>query len=239
MERARKVVRLIATGGVAAVLVAGATPGWAQPAAPAPKPAVDRARIVVTMGQDGNDTVEATYTVVNTVGLKEGMVEHALVRRPGAELGEIQVSGAASGAPTVDRREGISTVKVAVSGEPATYTLRYGVRRAAGTFAVPILTPRIPVAKSAPNVTIETALPSGTKADGEWFPSVERFDTRDGRTVLVHRVINIPSVAIAEYNRGGFLNPSLWTTMLGFGFLTVLVVWWFRHAAQRRPAAGP
>lgn len=235
MDTRRGGFELILSGAAVLVLAAWPAP---SPAQPAPKPAVDQAKIVIAMGQDGNDTVEVIYTVVNTASLKDGVVEHALVRRPGAELGEIQVAGAATGAATLERRAGISTVKVAVSGEPATYTLRYGVRRAAGTFAVPILAPRIPVARSAPNVTIETSLPPGTKADGEWFPSVERVDTRDGRTVLVHRVINIPSVAIAEYNRGGLLNPSQWTTVLGFGFLIVVLVWWFRHAAQRRPAAG-
>jgi hypothetical protein len=234
-RRGARALERIAIGAVVSLLTAWPAPGAAQPA---PKPAVAEARIAITMGQDGSDAVEATYTVVNTAGLKDGVVEHALVRRPGAELGPIEASGATTGSPQIDTRQGISSVRVTVSGEPATYTLRYGVRRAPGSFAVPIPTPRIPVARSASNVAIETALPPGTRADGEWFPSVERVETRDGRTVLVHRVINVPSMAIAEYDRGGFLTPSQWTTLLGVGFLLVVVIWWFLHAVRTRAVAG-
>lgn len=235
MDTHRSAFGWIAVGAVALTLAAWPVPGTGQPA---PKPGVAEAKIAITMGQDGTDTVEATYTVVNTAGLKDGVVEHALVRRPGAEVGAIEAAGAASGAPSIEQRQGISSVRVTVSGEPATYTLRYTVRRAAGTFAVPLPTPRIPVVRSAPNVTIETAVPPGAKVDGEWFPSVERFELREGRTVLVHRVINIPSVAIAEHDRGGFLSASQWITVLGIGFMAVVLVWWFRHSAERRPAAG-
>lgn len=239
MGKHRGFPRFVATGGVALALLGFAVPSPAQQAAPPPKPAVATAKIVVTMGQDGNDTVEATYAVQNTAGLKGGVVEHALLRRPGAEVGEIAATGAAAGPPSLERREGISIVRVTVSGEPATYTLRYPVRRAAGAFGVPLLTPRIPVAKSAPNVTIETVLPPGTKPDGEWFPAVERVETRDGRTVLVHRVINIPSVAIAEYGQGRVFTARLWISVIALAFLGVVLVWWFAHAMpQRHPASG-
>jgi hypothetical protein len=211
-------------------------PGWAQQAPP-PKPVVAEAKILVTMGADGQDTVQATYTVLNVAGLKDATVDHALVRRPGAEVGAVEASGAATGAPATTQKGGISSVRVTVSGEPATYTLKYGVRRAAGTYAVPLLTPRIPVAKPLPNVTIETALPPGQKLDGEWFPSIDRTETRDGRTVVIHRVINIPSVTIAEYGRNVWLTPSLLITLVAVGFLLVVIVAWFRHAAA--PVAAP
>jgi hypothetical protein len=202
-----------------------------------PRAAVEQARILVTMG-DGDDTVEATYTVQNTAGLQDRVVEHVLVRRPGAEVGDVQASGATSGTPTVERREGLTRVRVPVNADPATYTLRYTVRRAPGTYAVPIVAPNIPVARSEPNVTIETTLPPGQNQEGEWFPSIDRTETRDGRTVLVHRVINVPSVTIAEYGRGSPFNLSLWITVVGFGLLAIILVWWFRHALVRQPAAG-
>ncbi|MGH7265269.1 MAG: hypothetical protein ACREMB_10510 [Candidatus Rokuibacteriota bacterium] len=240
MERRRALGalgRLIATAGAILTLLLGAVPGYGQTAAPAPKPGVREARIAVQMGQDGADTVEATYTVVNTAGLKDGVVDHALVRRPGAEVADVQASGAATGPPTVEPREGLGSVRVTVSGEPATYTLRYTVRRSPGVYAVPVLSPRIPVTRSAPDVTIETTLPPGTRLEGEWFPAIHGVETRDGRTVLVHRVINIPSVTIAEYDRGGLLTPSQWTTLLGLLFLAVVFVWWFSDALPKRRAA--
>jgi hypothetical protein len=221
----------------ALALLLGAGPASAQPAAPAPKPGVREAKILVRMAQDGADTVEATYTVVNTAGLKDGVVEHAVVPRPGAEVADVQASGAATAPPTLAPREGLGSVRVTVSGEPATYTLRYTVRRGPGVYAVPILSPRIPVTRSAPDVTIETTLPPGARLEGEWFPALQGVETRDGRTVLVHRVINIPSVTIAEYDRGGLLTPSQWTTLLGLLFLAIVLVWWFRDALPRQRAA--
>lgn len=239
MDTRRTVWRVVATAGGLLVLLTVAGPSAGQPAAPPPKPGVAEAKIRVSMGQDGNDTVEASYTVLNTAGLKDRVVEHALVRRPGAEVGEIQATGAVTGEPSLERRQGISSLRVTVSGEPATYTLRYTVRRAPGVYAVPLLSPRIPVAKSLPNVTIETSLPPGTKLDGEWFPSLHAVESRDGRTVLVHRVINIPSVTIAEYGRGWLLTPSQWTTLIGLAFLAAVLIWWFSHAMrQRHPATG-
>jgi 5-formyltetrahydrofolate cyclo-ligase len=221
--------------GLLLSLLALPLPGYTQPA---PKPAVQQARIVVTMTEGGADSVEATYTLQNTTGLRDGVIEHILARRPGAEVGDIQASGAATGAHgVVARREGMARVNVPVSGEPATYTLRYTVHRAPGTFAVPILAPGIPVARSEPNVTIETLLPAGMRQQGEWFPSVERIESREGRTVLVHRVINVPSVAIAEYGQGGsFFSLSLLVTLAGLAVLLPILAWWFRHVLARRPA---
>jgi hypothetical protein len=239
MDTQRGSCQSVTVVGIALVVLGVTAVGWAQPAAPPPKPAVATAKVAVSMGADGNDTVEATYTVQNTAGLKGGVVEHALARRPGAEVGEIAAAGAATGPPELERREGISILRVTVSGEPATYTLRYPVRRAAGAFAVPLLVPRIPVARSAPNVTIETTLPPGSRPDGEWFPSVERVETREGRTVLVHRVINIPSVTIAEYGTGRVVTARWWIGAVALVFLGLVVVWWFAHAMpQRRPAGG-
>jgi hypothetical protein len=203
-----------------------------------PRPVVEQARILVTMADGGDDTVEATYTVQNTAGLQDRVVEHILVRRPGAEVGDVEASGATAGTPTVERREGLTRVKVPVNADPATYTLRYTVRRAPGTYAVPIVAPNVPVARSEPNVTIETTLPPGQNQEGEWFPSIDRTETRDGRTVLVHRVINVPSVTIAEYGRGSPFNLSLLITVVGFGLLAIILVGWFRHALVRQPAAG-
>jgi hypothetical protein len=216
------------------VLLVPPLPGHAQQ----PRPAVELGQIVVNMADGGDDTVEATYTVQNTGGLEGGVLEHILARRPGAEVGDIQMSGAATGAPTVERREGMTRVKVTLSGEPATYTLRYTVRRSPGNYAVPILTPNVPVARSEPNVTIETMLPQGKNQEGEWFPSVDRIETREGRTVLVHRVINVPAVTIAEYGQGSWFNLSLLVTLVGFAVLIPILVWWFSHALARRPATS-
>jgi hypothetical protein len=218
---------------VAALTLLGLSgPAWAQPA----RPAVDQARVIVTMGSDGQDTVEATYAVRNAGALKGGVLEHLLVRRPGAEVGEIRLDGAASGTPELERREGISRVRVTVSGEPATYTLRYSVRRAPGTFAVPIVMPAIPVARPVPGVLIETSLPPGAQLAGERFPSVERVETREGRTVVIHRVINIPSVTIAEYGAGRRFTLSLGVTVVALAVLLAVVLGWFGHAVTRRPA---
>lgn len=226
--------------GGTAVLVLLTVPGAtrAQPPTAAPKPVVEQARIAVSMADGGADAVEATYKVRNTAGLKDNVVEHLLMRRPGTEVADIQASGDAAGSPTLQPRAGISRVRVTVSGDPATYTLRYAVRRAPGRYAIPILTPGIPVAKSALNVTIETALPPGTKPEGEWFPSVERVETRDGRTVLIQRVINVPSVAIAEYGQGRLWSRGLVLTLLALALMAVVFVWWFREALARRPTAG-
>jgi hypothetical protein len=239
MRQWRAVAPLIPIGLAMLALLALPAPSRAQQSpAPQPKPVIERANILVNMSEDGNDTVEATYTVQNSAGLEGGVIEHVLARRPGAELGEIQATGAATGGPDVERHEGMTRVKVVASGDPATYTLRYAVRRAPDTFAVPILAPNIPVARSEPNVTIETTLPQGKNQQGEWFPSVDRFETRDGRTILIHRVINIPSVTIAEYGQGSWFSLSLLVTVVSFAILIPILVWWFSHALTPGRAAS-
>lgn len=196
-------------------------------ATPAPKPTVSQAKIVISMGADGNDTVEATYTIANANGLKDGMLEHLWVQRPGSEVNNLQASGAAQ-APAVNKAAGISKVNVKVTGETATYTLKYAVKRQSG-FAVPVLTPNLPVTKSESNVLIETMLPQGQTLAGENFPSLSGKEDRGGRTVLLSKVVNVPSVVIAEYGASRSISMSdviTGATILLFGFVFVL---WFRH----------
>jgi hypothetical protein len=217
-------------GVVLALALTAAPPAVAQ--AP-PKPAVSEAKIVISLAEGGEDTIEATFTVTNTAGLKDGVVEHLLVRRPGAQVGEVTAQGA-SGTPEMVKGEGITRYRIAVAGEPATYTLRYTVRRAAGAFAVPILAPGIPVATSERKVTIETTLPAGQQLAGEFFPSLDRTERRDDRIVLVHRVINVPAVAIAEYGRARRFSASGWVTLVGFVLFAVVLGGWYRSVLRRR-----
>lgn len=218
-------------GGMVLALVLTVTPAVIAQAPP--KPAVSEAKIVITLAEGGDDTVLATFTLINSAGLKDGVVEHLQIRRPGAQVGEVTVEGA-SGALEVAKGEGITRYRIAVTGEPATYTLRYTVRRAAGAFAVPILAPSVPVATSERKVTVEAALPPGQQLVGEFFPSFDRMERRDDRTVLVHRVINVPAVAIAEYGRARRFSASGWVTLVGFVAFAVVLGGWYRSVLRRR-----
>lgn len=213
------------------LVLAGTAPAAAQQA---PRPSLTAVQVLVTLTDGGEDTVEATFTVQNTAGLAGGTVEHLLIRRPGAQIGEVTVAGAAMGAPQVTPGQGITRYRVPVGGEPATYTLRYTVRRAPGTFAVPILAPSIPVARPERLVTIETRLPGGQVLAGEFFPSIDRRDTREGRQVLVHRVINVPAVVIAEYGASTRFSASGWVSLVGLLLFAAVLGGWYRHVLIRR-----
>lgn len=181
--------------GVLLVGALGAAPALAQEA---PAATVAEAVITVDMGEDGTDSVEATYTVEGADQLEDG-VEHLLVTRPGVEVGEIEASGDAESAPEITEGEGVTRVLVPVSGETTTYTLSYTVTRDEGTFGVAIIAPNLPPSSPQRNVAIETTLPEGEELAGEFFPSVSRTEEEEGRLSLIQRVINVPSVVIAEY----------------------------------------
>jgi hypothetical protein len=228
--------REVALGRLAAatmllMVLAATPPATAQ--APA-RPSVTQARITVSFTDGGEDTVEATFTVQNTAALADGQVEHLLVRRPGATIGDVNTSGAASGAPQVTPGQGLTRYRVVVTGDPATYTLRYSVRRDAGAFAVPVLAPNLPVARSERLVTIESWLPPGQLLAGEYFPSIDHREEREGRQVLVHRIVNVPAVVIAEYGTSRRFSASAWVTLIGFVLFGAVLGGWYRHILKRR-----
>jgi hypothetical protein len=197
----------------------------------AAQPSVSEAKIVVDYGVDGTDTVEATYTVGAVDGLKDGVLEHLWVRRPGTTVSDIEVTGDGQSS-TVTEGKGITRVAVNLTANPATYTIRYKVKRESGFFVVPVFAPAIPVDRSESNVLIESILPAGQKLAGENFPALSAREERDGRTVLVHRVINVPSVVMAEYGTSKGISMSDVTTLLTvLLFLSVLVLW-FRYLVR-------
>ncbi len=227
-----RAIHAVTAGVVSLFLVAAGTArAWAQRP---PRPSVVSARIVVTLGPNGEDAVEATFTVQHTAGLPGGVVEHLLVRRPGAQIGEVAVAGAATGVAEVMPGQGITRYRISVTGDPATYTLRYPVRRAPGVFAVPILAPGIAVAGSDRLVTIETLLPDGQVLAGESFPPIDRREVRDGRQVLVHRIVNVPAVVIAEHGARGRFTASGWVSLVGLLLFAAVLGGWYRHVLIRR-----
>ncbi len=189
-----------------------------------------KARVVTEMSQDGNNSVEAMYTVEGTDGLEDGVVEHLLVRQPGAEIGEISVENGSSDEAELSEGEGISRYRVPVSGDPATYTLRYEVRTDPQTFTVPIAVPDVAVAQPADSdIEIETLLPEGERLTGEVFPSTSSMETRDGRQVLLQRVNNVPSRVIAQYGEGSVFGISNFTSALAVAAFGVVLFFWYRR----------
>lgn len=210
-----------------AVTLVFATPAHTQEEA---VPTLVEARVVVDKNQDGNSSVEATYTVEGTAGLEGGVIEHLLVRHPGAEVGEISVAEGGSGQTEFSEGEGISRFQVPISGDPATYTLRYEVRTDQQTFAVPLVVPDVVVAPPEDSdIVIETLFPEGERLTGEVFPSVTGREMRDGRQVLIHRVNNVPSRAIAQYGEEvssfGISNFTVGAALAIFG---VVLFFWYR-----------
>ncbi|HEX6988677.1 MAG TPA: hypothetical protein VF282_04355 [Bacillota bacterium] len=197
---------------------------WSQEAAPA----VESVDVVITMGADGRDLVEATYRVANTGGLEGGVVDHLLVARPGVSVDGIEAAGDVDGQPVREDAPGIAHVKVPVTGDPATYTLTYTVTREQGAFAVPVLVPAINVASSQRNVTIRALLPEGLRLAGEAFPAVVDTSTEGGRTALSFRTINVPAVVIAEYGDRNRFTLSDVTSVVGLIAAVALVILWNR-----------
>ena len=209
------------------VLLMFAAPAQAQEEA---GPILTEARVVVEMNQDGNNNVEATYTVEGTEGLEGGPLEHLLVSQPGAEVNEISVVEGGSGEVESPEGEGVTRVQVPVSGDPATYTLRYEVRTDQQTFTVPLVVPDVVVAQPGDSdIVIETLLPEGERLTGEVFPSVTGREMRDGRQVLTHRVNNLPSRTIAQYGEEvgsfGISNLTVGAALAVFG---AVLFFWYR-----------
>jgi hypothetical protein len=218
-------VRLLAKLLACAVVLVFAAPAHAQE-----EPTLVKARVVAELNQDGNNSVEATYTVEGTDGLEGGAVEHLMVRQPGAEVGEISAGEGGSREVEFSEGEGISRVQIPVSGDPATYTLRYEVRTDPQTYTVPIAVPDVIVAQPGDSdIVIETLLPDGERLTGEVFPSVTSMETRDGRQVLVNRVNNVPSRVVAQYGEGGGLTISDFTSAAALGVFGVVLVFWYRR----------
>lgn len=220
-------VRLLATLLTCAVMLVLAAPAHAQEET---EPTLVEARIVVDKNQDGNSSVEAAYTVEGTAGLEGGAIEHLLVRQPGAEVSEISVAEGGSGEVESSEGEGISRSRVPVSGDPATYTLRYEVRTDQQTFSVPIAVPDVVAAQPGDSdIVIETLLPEGERLTGELFPSVTTKEMRDGRQVLIQGVNNVPSRVIAQYGEevSGFGISTL-TVAAALVIFGVVLFFWYR-----------
>lgn len=226
-SRQLRLVRLLLALFVCAAMLVFAAPAQAQEDA---VPTMVEARVVADMSQDGNNSVEATYTVEGTDGLEDGVVEHLFVRQPGAEIGEISVENGNSDEAELSEGGGISRYRVPVSGDPATYTLRYEVRTDPQTYAVPVAVPDVAVAQPADSdIEIETLLPEGERLTGEVFPSVSSMETRDGRQVLLQRVNNVPSRVVAQYGEGSVFGISNFTSALAVAVFGVVLFFWYRR----------
>lgn len=193
-------------------------------------PTMVKARVVTDMSQDGNNSVVATYTVKGAGGLENGVIENLLVHQPGAKIGEISVEKGSSADAELSEGEGISRYRVPISGDPATYTLRYKVRTDPQTFTVPIAVPDIAVAQPADSdIEIETLLPKGERLTGEVFPSVSSMETRDGRSVILQRVNNVPSRVVAQYTGGSVFGVSNLTSGFAIAVFGVVLFFWYRR----------
>lgn len=194
-------------------------------------PTMVDAQIAVDMSQDGDNSVEATYTVQDTDGLEDGVVEHLLVRQPGAEIGDISLGNGSSDEVEVSEGEGIFRAQVPVTGDPASYTLRYEVRTDQQTFAVPIAVPDVAVAEPADSdIQVETLFPEGERLTGEVFPTVSGREMRDGRQVLIQRVNNVPSRVVAQYGEGSVFGISTFTSAAAIAVFGVVLFFWYRRS---------
>ena len=146
------------------------------------------------------------------------------------EVGEISVTEGGSGQPELSEGEGISRFRVPVSGDPATYTLRYDVQTDEQTSAVPLVVPDVVVAPPGDSdIVIETLLPEGERLTGEVFPSLTGSEMRDGRQVLIHRVNNVPSRAIAGYGQEvSTFGISDFTVAAALAVFGLVLVFWYR-----------
>lgn len=225
-SRQSRSVRLLPALFVFAAMLVFVAPAQAQDEVPT----MVKSQIAVDMSQDGDNSVEVTYTVESTDGLEDGVVEHLLVHQPGAEIGEISVENGNSGEAEISEGEGISRYRVPVSGDPATYTLRYDVRTDPQTFTIPIAVPDVAVAQPADSdIEIEILLPESERLTGEVFPSVSSTETQDGRQVLLQRVNNVPSRVIAQYGEGSVFGISNFTSAGAVVVFGVVLFFWYRR----------
>jgi hypothetical protein len=193
------------------------------------EPVVQAARITIDHADDTTSSVEASFEL-GDVG-EEG-IEHLLVHRRGATVQDVSIDGEVIDVPA--QADGMSRVVGPVSGEEVSYTVTYTVSRDDGVFTVPILGPEAPRDASDRAVTVEVLLPPGTVLSGEAFPSVDRRETRDGREVVLHRVINVPSVVITEYGESGRLSLSDWITAIALLLFAAMLAIWYRQSLTGR-----
>lgn len=215
-------------GWIAVVFLLVLLPAAASAQEEGPAAVVAEAEVEVTMAADGSDSVEATYTVQAT-GDSIGDIEHVIVRRPGAEIENIAVSGEIEGSPAPEGGEGIERFVLSASGKEATYSVSYDVTRHKGVFAVPLVIPNLPADAAGTNVTITTRLPEGEELTGEFFPTVD--DVQEAGSVLTTRVTNLPSVVIAEY-AGGAFSLSDWITWITVVIFAAVVIGWYAGGAK-------
>lgn len=223
--RQSKHVRLLVTLFVCATMLLFVAPAQAQEEA---IPTMVEAQIVADMSRENDKSIEATYTVENTDGLEDGMVEHLLVRQPGAEIGDVSVENGGSDGVELSESEGITRFQVPVSGEPATYTLSYEVLTDPQTFTLPIAVPDVaPAQPASSDIVVETLLPEDERLTGEVFPSVSSIETRDGNRVLIQRVNNVPSRVVAQYGEGSALSISTFTSAAAVILFGVVLFFWY------------
>ncbi|MGH3585349.1 MAG: hypothetical protein ACRDQ0_03410, partial [Pseudonocardia sp.] len=195
-------------------------------------PTLDGADVVITMADGAQDTVRSTFRLAAPLGT-DTVVPHLLFDRAGVELIE-----ARTGSGTTLQRTADSRLAVALPAGTQEYVVEHSVRREAGTRTVPLVVPEIDTARRAA-VQITLTLPDGQRLVGDSMPTFQEItpnevDADGGAVTVRHTGGALPSVVVSGHGTGPELTTGTVLSVVGIGFLALVVVLWFRHTSREQ-----
>jgi hypothetical protein len=221
--------RLFLISSVLGLSILVASPAFAGQA---PKPAVQRCDVTVTLQPDKSASVVAKYTVLNTEALKDATIVHQMSDMPGISVDGLKATAADGKAleTSTAKSPGFDKLLVKVPADtkgPFSYSLEY-TSKAPGRSITPLFVPTFPVAQSVKSFFATVTLPPKLTFYGDEFPRAYNVAQKGDSAVVEISEVNIPSFIKVEFGPGGapLITGSSVTTFLSFLFIIAAAYWW-------------
>ena len=213
---------------VALLGVLCAIPAHAQEIDDSTGPTLAGADVVITMADGGEDTFRSTFRLAAPLGT-DTAISHLLFDRAGVELTGVR---AEAGGGTLVRGPD-SRLSVSLPAGTQEYVIEHSVRRDGGTRAAPLVIPEIDTARRAA-VQITLTLPRGQRIVGDSMPTFQEISTNGGAVTVRHTGGALPSVVVSGHGTEPEVATGTVLSVLGIGFLALVVVLWFRHSSRAK-----
>jgi len=198
----------------------------------APKPAVQRCDVAVTVQPDKSASVVAKYTVLNAEVLKDATIVHQMSDMPGISVEGLKATAADGKVleTSTAKSPGFDKLLVKLPADtkgPFSYTLEY-TSKATGEFRAPVFVPTFPVAQSVRSFFATVTLPPKMTFYGDEFPRAQAVVQKGDSAVVDIAEVNIPAYIKAEFGPGSapLITGSSVTTFISFLFIIAAGYWW-------------
>jgi len=198
----------------------------------APKPAVQRCDVTVTVQADKSASGVAKYTVLNPEALKDSTIVHQMSDMPGISIEGLKATAADGKVleTSTVKSPGFDKLLVkfpADTKSPFIYTLEY-TSKATGEFRAPVFVPTFPVAQSVRSFFATVTLPPKMAFHGDEFPRAQGVVQKGDSAVVDIAEVNIPSFIKVEFGPGSapLITGSSVTTFISFLFIVAAGYWW-------------